>query len=165
MFKIGEYVTYGNNGVCQIKDITTLNMGGVDKLRNYYILKPVYMESSTVYVPVDAPKLSMRRVLSKEEAATLLDSIPQVETLTIKNEKEVEHQYKECMQSNDCEEWMKLLKTLYFRKKRRLEKGHKETAVDSRYYKLAEENLCGELAVVLGKSKREVEDVVISKLG
>lgn len=164
MFEIGEYVTYGNNGVCLIKDITTLNMGGVDKNRKYYILKPVYMESSTVYVPIDATQLSMRRVLSREEADTLLDSIPQVQTLTIKNEKEVEMQYRECMQSNDCEEWVKLLKTLYFRRKKRLEKGHKETAVDSRYYKLAEENLCGELAVVLGMSKREVENFVVSRL-
>ncbi|MGN1149016.1 MAG: CarD family transcriptional regulator [Lachnospiraceae bacterium] len=164
MFEIGEYVTYGNNGVCLIKDITTLNMGGVDKNRKYYILKPVYMESSTVYVPVDATQSSMRRVLSREEADTLLDSIPQVQTLTIKNEKEVEMQYRECMQSNDCEEWVKLLKTLYFRRKKRLEKGHKETAVDSRYYKLAEENLCGELAVVLGMSKREVENFVVSRL-
>lgn len=165
MFSIGEYVTYGNNGVCMIKDITTLKIGGVDKNRRYYILKPVYMESSTVYVPTDALQASIRRVLSKEEADTLLLSIPQVETLTIKNEKEVEQQYRECMQSNDCEEWVRLLKTLYSRKKKRLEKGHKETAVDSRYYKLAEENLCGELAVALGLSRREVESDVANRLG
>ena len=164
MFEIGEFVTYGNNGVCLIKDITTLNMGGVDKDRKYYLLKPVYMEGSTVYVPVDAVQSSLRKVLSKEEADVLLASIPKVEPITIKNEKEAEAQYRACMQSNSCEEWMKLLKTLYFRRKKRMEKGHKETAVDGRYYKLAEENLCGELAIVLGVSKKEVEDFVISKL-
>ena len=61
MFEIGEYVVCGNNGVCQIKEITTLSMSGVDKNRKYYILKPVYSENSTVYVPVDALHSSMRR--------------------------------------------------------------------------------------------------------
>ena len=45
-----------------------------------------------------------------------------------------------------------------------MEKGHKVTAVDSRYYKLAEDNLCGELAVVLGISKNEAEEVIAGKM-
>ncbi len=164
MFEIGEYVVCGNNGVCLIKDITTLRMSGVDKNRKYYILKPVYAESSTVYVPVDTLQASMRKVLSKEEADILLAAIPEIQILTIRDEKTAELQYKECMQSNSCDEWVKLLKTLHFRKKCRLEKGHKVTAVDSRYYKLAEENLCGELAVALGMSKNEVEEVIAGKI-
>ncbi|MGN0431783.1 MAG: CarD family transcriptional regulator [Lachnospiraceae bacterium] len=164
MFEIGEYVVCGNNGVCLIKDITTLHMSGVDKKRKYYILKPVYAESSTVYVPVDTLQASIRRVLSRKEADTLLSAIPQIQMLTIKDEKSAESQYRECMQSNRCDEWAKLLKTLHFRRKCRLEKGHKVTAVDSRYYKLAEENLCGELAVVLGMSKKEVEEVIAGKM-
>lgn len=164
MFAIGEYVVCGNNGVCLIKDITTLRMNGVDKNRKYYILKPVYAESSTVYVPVDTLQASMRKVLSKEEADILLETIPEIQILTIRDEKTAELQYKECMQSNSCDEWVKLLKTLHFRKKCRLEKGHKVTAVDSRYYKLAEENLYGELAVALGMSKSEVEEVIAGKI-
>ena len=164
MFEVGEYVVCGNNGVCQVKDITALHISGVDKNRKYYILKPVYAEGSTVYIPVDTVHTSLRRVLSKEEAAGLLDSIPQMQTLVIKDEKAAETQYKECMQSNSCQELARLLKTLYHRKKRRLEKGHKVTAVDGRYYKMAEENLCGELAVVLGMSRSEVEDCIAGKL-
>lgn len=164
MFEIGEYVVCGNNGVCLIQEITTLRMSGVDKNRKYYILKPVYSANSTVYVPVDALQSSMRRILSKEEANMLVDSIPQVQIMTIRDEKTVEAQYRECMQSNRCDELVKLLKTLKTRKKSRLEKGHKVTAVDSRYYKMAEENLCGELAVVFGISRSEVEEVIDGKM-
>lgn len=164
MFKIGEYVVCGSNGVCVIKDITTLHINGVDKNRKYYILKPVYAETSTVYVPVDTLQTKMRKVLSREEAALLLESIPQIQTLTIKDEKTVEAQYKECMQSNNCNELVRLLKTLHFRKKGRLEKGHKVTAVDSRYYRMAEDNLCGELAIVLELSRSEIEDRIASKM-
>ena len=164
MFEIGEYVVCGNNGVCQIKEITTLSMSGVDKNRKYYILKPVYSENSTVYVPVDALHSSMRRILSKEEANLLIDSIPQVQAITIKDEKAVEAQYRECMQSNRCDELVKLLKTLKKRKKNRLEKGHKVTAVDSRYYKMAEDNLCGELAIVFGITRTEAGEVLDNKM-
>lgn len=164
MYETGEYVICGNNGVCLIKDITTLDISGVDKNRKYYILKPVYAGASTVYVPVDAIQASLRRVLSKEEADMLLEAIPQMTALTIKDEKAAESQYRACMQSNDSSEWLRLLKTLYFRKKNRLEKGHKVTAIDDRYYKLADEYLCGELAVVLGKTRSEVEAFIAGKM-
>ena len=120
------------------------------------MLKPVYAETSTVYLPVDNGQTAMRRILSKTEADSLLDSIPQTQMLVIRDEKTIENQYRECMRSNSCGEWIKLWKTLYFRRKSRLEKGHKVTALDSRYYKLAEEKLCGELALVLGVDKEEL---------
>ena len=156
MFEIGEYVVYGNNGVCRVQDITALNISGADKGRKYYVLKPVYAETSTVYLPVDNGQTAMRRILSKTEADSLLDSIPQTQMLVIRDEKTIENQYRECMRSNSCGEWIKLWKTLYFRRKSRLEKGHKVTALDRRYYKLAEEKLCGELALVLGVDKEEL---------
>ena len=164
MFEIGEYVVCGNNGVCLIQEITTLQMSGVDKNRKYYILKPVYSAGSTIYVPVDALQSSMRRILSKEEATLLLDSIPQVQVMIIKDEKTVEAQYRACMQSNRCDELVKLLKTQESRKKSRLEKGHKVTAVDSRYYKMAEDNLCGELAIVLGMTRTEAVKFLAGKM-
>ncbi|MCH5274438.1 MAG: CarD family transcriptional regulator [Lachnospiraceae bacterium] len=163
MFKIGEYVVCGNNGVCKIHEITTLNISGVDKKRKYYMLKPIYSETSTVYLPVDGEQMSMRRILSKMEADSLLDSIPQAQVLTIRDEKAAEMVYRECVQSNNCREWIRLWKTLYFRKKNRLEKGHKVTAVDSRYYKLAAEKLCGELALVLGMDKEEIAECIEGK--
>ena len=29
MFDKGEYIIYGNSGVCQVEDVTTMNMEGV----------------------------------------------------------------------------------------------------------------------------------------
>lgn len=164
MFEVGDYVVSANNGVCSIKEVTTLDLTGVDKKRMYYILKPIYMSGSTIYVPVDAAEISMRHILSKDEADELLDSIPKLSTLQIENEKAVEAQYKECVYSNDCSEWIRLLKTLHFRNKSRLEKGHKITAIDGRYYRIAEDNLCGELAVALDLGKEDVEKCILDKM-
>lgn len=94
MFGIGEYVICGNKGVCVVENITTLNISGVDKEREYYILKPLYMTGSTVYVPVDSPKESMRKALVREEAEKLIESIPEIPLLVITNDKLSEQTYK-----------------------------------------------------------------------
>ena len=38
MFEIGEYVVCGAKGVCQIRDITHIDMSGADKEKLYYVL-------------------------------------------------------------------------------------------------------------------------------
>lgn len=160
MFGIGENVVCGNKGVCVVENITTLNLSGVDKERQYYILKPLYASGSTVYVPVDAPKESMRAVLTKTEAEMLLAKIPDIPLLIITNDKLAEQIYKEGIRANKCEELVKIIKTIYLRRKHRIESGRKVTAVDAKYIRLAEENLYGELAVALDINKKDVEKYV-----
>lgn len=164
MFNKGEYVVCGNKGVCTVEDVTTLNISGVDKAKLYYILKPQYITASTVYVPVDSDATSMRAVLTGEEARELVNSIPDLPPLHISNEKLVEQEYRSCMRTNDCQELVKLIKTIYSRKMKRIQNGRKETSVDSRYFKLAEDNLYGELAVALGMPKEEVSHYIMEQL-
>ncbi len=140
-----------------VEDITRLNISGADKERDYYILKPVYLTGSTVYVPVDSSKESMRRVLSREEAGRLIEGIADIPIITITNEKRLEQEYRGCMKTNACEEWVRIIKTIYRRKQKRLEMGRKETAVDAKYFRIAEDNLYGELAIALDMPKNAVE--------
>ena len=160
MFGIGDYVVCGNKGVCSVENITTLNISRVDKERKYYILKPLYMAGSTVYVPVDSPKESMRAVLSREEAEGLIAKIPEIPLLIITNDKLSEQIYKEGIRANKCEELVKIIKTIYLRRKHRTEIGRKVTAVDAKYIRLAEDNLYGELAVALDINKSDVEEYI-----
>lgn len=164
MFEKGEYVVVGNKGVCAVEDVTTLNISGVDKEREYYILKPVYVQGSTVYVPVDSAKESMRSVLTREEAQQLIDDIPQIPLITITNDKLLEQEYRGCMKTNCCEEWIKIIKTIYLRKQKRLEAGRKVTAVDAKYFRIAEDNLYGELAVALDIPRNEVETYITGEI-
>lgn len=164
MFEKGEYVVVGNKGVCTVEDVTTLNISGVDKEREYYILKPVYMTGSTVYVPVDNAKESMRRVLTEAEAKQLIGGIPAIPTISITNDKLLEQEYRGCMKTNCCEEWIKIIKTIYQRKQKRLEAGRKVTAIDAKYFRIAEDNLYGELAVVLNIPRSEVQNYITSEI-
>lgn len=164
MFEKGEYVVAGNKGVCTVDDITTLNISGVDQGREYYILKPVYVPGSTVYLPVDTAEESMRRVLSREAADELIAGIPEVPLLSTANDKLLEQEYRDCMKSNSCTELIKVIKTIYLRKQTRLAAGRKVTALDSKYLRMAVDTLYGELAISLGTSREDVEHCVMDEI-
>lgn len=164
VFEIGEYVVCGGKGVCIVEGITTLDISDVDKKREYYILKPLYMAGSTVYVPVDCAGKSMRRALKRDEAQKLIKEIPDIPLLAITNEKLSEQMYRECLKTNDCAELIKIIKTIYLRKQKRMQAGRKVTAVDAKYFSMAEDNLYGELAVALEMPKDEVEGYITREM-
>ncbi len=160
MFSKGDYVIYGTNGICLIQDITTLTISGVDKKREYYFLKPVYLSTSTIYIPVDTADGVLRKAVSKEEADELIKSIPDIPLIELVDEKTIEYTYKEYMHVGNCTSYIQLIKTIYVRKEKRLLNGNKITAVDSRYFKQAEDCLYGELAVALDMSRDEVRTYI-----
>ena len=160
VFQKGERVVCGSKGVCEVEEIATLDIAGVDRKREYYILKPLYLSSSTVYIPVDTAEGSMRKVLAHEEAENLIHSIPQIPLITIANDKLLEQEYKNCLKTSNCGDLIRIIKTIYLRKKKREEAGRKETAVDAKYFRIAEDHLYGELSVSLGMSRKNVENYI-----
>ena len=104
MYKKGEYVIYGSSGVCQVGDVTTLDIDNVPKDREYYVLFPKN-NGGTIYVPVDVASTKMRKVITKEEAEQLIDKIHIIQPIEISNEKFLEERYKKCIRSNEIWEW------------------------------------------------------------
>jgi len=153
MFQVNDTVIYGNHGVCKISEIGTLSISMADKKKAYYTLRPVYQPSAVIYAPVENPKTLMRPVITKEEAEKLIKEVPDIDSVWIANEKERESQYKAALQTCDCRELVKIIKTLYLRKTARIQNGKKVTAVDEKYFRLAETALYEELAYVLDMEK------------
>ena len=160
MFQVNDVVIYGHHGVCEITDIGTLLMPMADKEKLYYTLRPIYHKESAVYAPVENRRIIMRPVITRETAETLIRRIPEIETVWILNEKAREVQFKEAMHTCDCEELIKIIKTLYLRKQQRIESGKKVTVVDEKYFRQAEDKLYEELAYVLGMEKKEISDYI-----
>lgn len=156
MFQVNDTVIYGNHGVCKITDIGTLSISMIDKNKQYYTLQPVYQQTAVIYAPVENPKTLMRPVISKEDAEALIKEIPEIDSVWIASEKEREHQYKAALQTCDCRELVKIIKTLYMRKAARIQNGKKVTAVDEKYFRLAEARLYEELAYVLDMDKTQI---------
>ena len=57
-------------------------------------------------------------------------------------------------------DWISILKTLNQRKEERLAAGKKITALDERYLRVTEQELYGELSVVLGIEKENMHDYI-----
>ncbi len=160
MFEIGELIIYGGNGVCRVEKIGPIDTGMGTKGRMYYTLNPLKNKDSRIFTPVDNEKVIMRPTMTREDALALIDQIQNVETLWIGDERRRETEYKEAVRKCDCREYVKIIKTIYLRKQERLADGKKVTAVDERYYAIAEENLYGELAVALDMDKAQTKTFV-----
>ena len=164
MFKKGEYVIYGNAGVCQIIDISTLNMHGAPKDKLYYILAPVNQNSSRVFSPIDNKKVIIRKLMSKQDEETLISDIPNIKELLVEDEKLREQTYKDCIKSCQCRKLLSLMKTIYQRKEERLNQGKKLSATDEKYFKLAQDNLQTELSISLEIPVNEMERYILDKI-
>ena len=160
MFKVGEYVVNGANGVCKVEKIGPMELSGVESDKQYYTLLPLYTRGSQVYTPVDNKKVVLRSVISRQEACNLIDEMRDIEGITVKDDKKREIAYKEAIKSCDCREFIRIINTVLKRKKERLAAGKKMSACDERYFKQAKDNLYGEFAVSLKIAKDDVEDFV-----
>lgn len=58
MYRVNDTVVYGAQGVCRIADITKRDIGGMPM--DYYVLKPVYDDNSTLFVPISNDKLTAK---------------------------------------------------------------------------------------------------------
>lgn len=164
MYSVGDYVVYGTTGVCEIKEIGPIDLPGVSKDRVYYTMSPFYSRGSKIFTPTDSKKVVLRPVLTKAEAMDLIDHVIEVDTLWITNEKKREQEYKDLLRRCDCEELVKIIKTIYMRKCSRQAEGKKVTACDEKYFHQAEESLYGELAVSLDMPKEEVKKYIAEKV-
>lgn len=164
MFNVGEYIIYGTKGVCQVMDITTMNLDGMQKDTKYYILQPWNQSGSKIFVAVDNQKTIMRSTLTKQEAEELIDEIPEIGEIWIDNEKMREEKYKECIRTCDCRELVRIIKTLHLRREERIKAGKKITTTDERYLKLAEEHLYSELAVTLEMPTEHMRDYITERV-
>ena len=77
MFQAGDLLVYGTTGVCRVLSIDRRQerVGSTRQERLYYQLKPIY-QGGLIYTPVDNDKVSMRPIISRQEAEDLISEIP-----------------------------------------------------------------------------------------
>ena len=160
MWKKGDYVVYGEKGICEVDGTTHLNIPGADSGKLYYVFIPVGEKETKIYSPVDNEKVPLRRPMNHQEAMELIEEIPELSELSVPQEKFREDAYKAALRSLDCRQWASMLKPLRRRRQNRLGQGKKVTATDERYFRRTEEYLYSELAMALGKKKSEMEEFI-----
>lgn len=164
MFEIGEYVVYGNKGVCEIINIGTIDIPGMPADRQYYTMNQLFTRSSTIFTPVNNENSVLRRVLSKEEATQLIEEMKDLRPVWNQNDKEREQKFTEALRAADAKALSEMIIALWERKERRIADGKKATSTDERYFHAAEDILYGELEVALGLSREEVKNLVMNEV-
>ena len=162
MYSIGDYISYGNSGVCEVMGTEVMDSSlGSSEGRQCYILRPLHDRTCKIMTPVDNQKVIMRDLISPEETKQLLEEVPQIETLPEQSARQQEISYSRALHSGSCREWLCLVKTLNQRIESRRRKGKKVTATDDRYFKAATEKLVEEFSVVLKVDAGEAKDMLM----
>lgn len=162
MFAVGDYIQYGNSGVCVVQEIVQ-GLENLSKDKKYYLLEPV-VGGGRIYTPVENTKVVMRKILTPEEIKTIVEKMEEIPELWITDERGREQSYKKALHSGDCKEWIQIIKTLYMRKQKRVQQGKKVTSTDERYMKTVEERLYSEFAVSLGIEREDVKAYIASHI-
>jgi len=165
MYQKGELVIYGNSGICRVEEIGVpadmpMGCGG----KQYYTLSPIF-GSGTIYASVDT-KVFMRPILSREQAEELIVEIPNIpeEAFAGKDMKALSGKYKSFLDTHQCEDLVRLIKTVYQKERVLVGKGKKLAKTEQEFGKLAKELLQKEFSVALGLPYEEVEDYITKKV-
>jgi len=165
MYQIGDVVVCGSNGVCTILEIGPLAMMGKSlRHRKFYTLRPYFDDAGRVYLPVDCDESSIRPALTKPEVEELIDEISSLEQVIITDEKKREAEYKNAVNSSDPRLLIRIIKTMNSRRLARIESGKKSTAIDERYFRIAEQRLYDEMMLALGITKDEAKEILWQRI-
>lgn len=163
MLEKGATIVYGSQ-ICTMTDIKDMTFGKIT--RKYYVLSPVWDDKNVIYVPTDNETLlaKMKRILSAEEIYALVKSIPSKETAWIEDDKERAQQYRKIIENANREEIIRVIKTLFERKKELEAVGRKLHSADVAILDKAEKVIYEEFALVLDIKKENVVPFIAEQI-
>ena len=160
MWKTGDHVVHRRDGVCRIAAIEDLTLTD-DGPKTYYILTPVYENSSRLYVPFDRADQILRDVLTKEEIEAMILGLKESgPDHWISDEKTRQRTLSETVKSCSEESLLKMVSTLFVKKMEQTEQGRKFHAADEHLLNEGEKMINREFAFVLGIEPDDVPDYV-----
>lgn len=163
MFEKQSKVVYGVVGVCEITDISTPPIKGIDG--QYYFLQPVYDGKGIIYSPVNNNKVMMRDIITKKEADKLIKMADNCKKDERLNEKVTAVQYDEMIKSQDTYKLLHLIRNLYNIKNERAKELRKMKSADTRMLQAARKLLYGEIAVASGNDYADICEKMDASLG
>lgn len=163
-YSVNDTVLYGAEGVCRVAEIIQRDFGSgtVD----YYVLRPVYNENSTIFVPVNNPALTdkIRRVLSADEIREIIRSMPDEDSIWYTDENERKEKFRQILARGDRSELVGMIKALYQHQQRQQAGGKHLHAADERFFRDAEKMLYDEFALVLKIKPDQVLPLIMEQI-
>ncbi|MDO4546799.1 MAG: CarD family transcriptional regulator [Clostridia bacterium] len=148
-YEIGQYVVYGDDGVCRVVDIGKPDMPHLDAAEQFYFLKPLDYDGM-IYAPVSSAS-HMRPVMEAGRAARLLDEIKimNCDAVVCRDKKQMQAQYESMLAKDDCEAYARTVKSIYTKRGNCPSSKKKLSLMEEQLLKRIERSLVSELAVAL----------------
>ena len=157
MFQKDDYVIYGNSGICRVEDVgVPENYPIVRAGRLYYTLVQVF-GSGTIYAPVDT-QVYMRNILTKQEAETLIEQIPEIEAEAFAG------QDVRTLSENYREDLVRLIKTIFQKKQSIAGSGKKLAKTEQDFDRVAKDLLHQEFSIALEIPLEAVEEYILTRV-
>ena len=164
MFSIGDKIIYGSEGVYTVKEFTTSPIDKTDT-RQFYVLCPVHGPAGNVIItPVGNDKVKMRPVMSRDEALSFIDRIPEIPILTVEKEKNRREVYRQTLANATGDDFVSIIKTVMERREIFLKAKKRLSESDNDYERKAKFCLNGELASSLDIPIDEVDSFIRERL-
>ncbi len=164
MFSIGDTVLYGHEGVCTIERMEEMKVGR--SKTQYFVLRPVYHNSSTVFVPAANEQLlqKMRPILTREEIDCLLQQAAQTESEWIDDAAERKAAFQAILAAGERAQLLQMLRLLYLHRQALQQRGKHLRTSDDQLLRDAEKLLHDEFAFVLQIPQAKVSEYIRSRM-
>lgn len=159
MFKIGDHIVYSVHGICEIDDIMEITVGGVTKL--HYKMHPLENgHRMTITTPVDNDKVAILALLTKEQAAEIIESfkLPGIEWMEDAHARSAH--YNNIVHGGDRREIAKVINTLKRTMTELKEDSQRLHERDQKLLNTTQAILFRELALALKKPYTEISEIV-----
>lgn len=156
MFKLGDIVVYGTDGICSILEETKREFDG--KTFEYFVLSPLEKNADVIYVPKNNEKIlsKMRHIISKSEAEELVCNMPNEVMDWIDDDRVRSQAFKDILLYGTILDLVSMANLLYLKQIQQLEIGKKLHAQDERFLREAERMVFEEFSYILQLSQSEV---------
>ena len=164
MFNIGDKLIYGYEGVFVVSEYTDSPIDKNDR-RTFYVLRPVNGSTGNkILTPSEGGSVSMRAVMTGEEAEALIERIPEIGEVTVTFERGRRDAYREVMTRGSGEDFVSIIKTVRRRRVVFMAQKRRFSETDTDFESRAKNCLLSELSVSLGITYGEAERIVAEKL-
>lgn len=159
MYQKGDYINYSGHGICQVKDIRSMDFRTGAGARNYYILSPVNQEGTVFYLPEEGADARSRRLLTREEIEGILSGICDAQMPWIPDRKQRTEEFHKILSRRDTGELLLLAACLH---RQQLEKAL--STADRETLRRVEGMIEQEFSLVLGLQASEIGGYILGRL-
>ena len=159
MYNPGDYAVVSRYGVCRVDSVGHPSLSCANPSIDYYTLSPVN-EDCVIYIPCNISNERIRPVITREQALSLIMSIPSIKIRRGKDKQRLVR-YKEAMASGSPDVLLPVIMEIWQMNEDTIRKGKPISKItEATIFKEAETMFNSEMGQALGCSASDVPGII-----